>query len=124
MNCNFTFVPFLSSVDGNWSDWGSWGQCLVRPCMNETGVQTRTRTCTNPQPQFLGQKCEGTTMDSKPCVNNDNCPGILSLLPVYANSNSKNKKVIFGIRFNIIRSCPLTSHRKITPIFTIVQTAL
>ena len=69
-------LPILRlSVDGNWSDWNSWGQCLGKPCSDGEGIQTRTRTCTNPQPQFLGKKCNGTTIDSRRCINNQNCPG-------------------------------------------------
>uniref|UniRef100_A0A7M5V0F3 Uncharacterized protein n=1 Tax=Clytia hemisphaerica TaxID=252671 RepID=A0A7M5V0F3_9CNID len=55
-NCNTKPCP----IDGKWSKWGSWGKCSAS-C--STGQQTRTRTCTNPVPQYGGLDC--TDIDSK-----------------------------------------------------------
>ncbi|XP_031556838.1 uncharacterized protein LOC116293537, partial [Actinia tenebrosa] len=57
-------------VDGNWSDWGPYGDCSVS-CGN--GVQTRSRNCTNPKPQGGGKKCEGEATSSQAC-NTNPCP--------------------------------------------------
>ncbi|XP_060071250.1 uncharacterized protein LOC132551155 [Ylistrum balloti] len=50
-------------IDGEWATWGSWSACTVT-CGG--GISTRTRTCTNPAPQYNGADCPGsdtTTMD-------------------------------------------------------------
>ncbi|XP_067937660.1 coadhesin-like [Watersipora subatra] len=60
-------------VNGEWTSWTDWGMCLARPCSNETGIQTRTRTCSNPQPRFRGKLCSGTTTDTQTCYHNNNC---------------------------------------------------
>jgi len=41
---------------GGWSEWSPWSVCT--PACGK-GVQYRTRTCTNPTPQFNGQPCSG-----------------------------------------------------------------
>jgi len=43
--------------NGGWSDWSAWSTC--NPSCGK-GLQSRTRTCTNPVPQFNGQPCEGS----------------------------------------------------------------
>lgn len=50
-------------IDGGWSAV-QWGQCSL-PCGG--GVQTGTRTCTNPAPQNGGRQCAGSTTVSIPC---------------------------------------------------------
>ncbi|XP_078378151.1 SCO-spondin-like isoform X3 [Oculina patagonica] len=57
-------------VDGNWTAWGDWGQCSVT-CAG--GTQSRSRTCTNPPPQYGGQECDGESKDIRPC-NEHPCP--------------------------------------------------
>ena len=61
-----------SSVDGGWSDWGSYGSCTVT-CGN--GTSTRSRTCTNPAPSAGGRTCQGTNTDSQTCTLYT-CPGM------------------------------------------------
>ena len=60
-----------SSVDGGWSDWGSYGSCTVT-CGN--GTSTRSRTCKNPVPAAGGKACQGMHTDVRIC-NNKPCPG-------------------------------------------------
>ena len=62
---------FSSIVDGGWSDWTIWGDCTDE-CNG--GVQTRTRTCDNPVPQFGGRKCGGRSKRTREC-NLHPCPG-------------------------------------------------
>ncbi|XP_052105775.1 SCO-spondin-like [Mytilus californianus] len=47
-------------IDGNWSDWSTWGICTVS-CGD--GSKTRDRTCTNPIPQNGGLDCTGNETD-------------------------------------------------------------
>ncbi|KAL5248468.1 hypothetical protein ACHWQZ_G017606 [Mnemiopsis leidyi] len=58
------------SVDGGWSSYGGWSEC-TKPC--GTGTQTRTRTCTNPAPQYGGADCTGTAEETQNC-NTHPCP--------------------------------------------------
>lgn len=58
-------------IDGGWSDWGNWTRCSVT-CGN--GTQTRTRTCTNPPPQFNGKDCQGKLEDGRSCMDREKCP--------------------------------------------------
>ncbi|XP_060552934.1 A disintegrin and metalloproteinase with thrombospondin motifs adt-1-like [Ruditapes philippinarum] len=52
------------AVNGGWSDWSDWGQCSVS-C--GVGLQSRTRSCTNPTPENSGQLCIGQNIESKVC---------------------------------------------------------
>lgn len=69
----YRFPSFVISflVDGGWSDWGNWTRCSVT-CRN--GTQIRTRTCTNPPPQFNGKECQGKLEDGRPCMEQEKCP--------------------------------------------------
>jgi hypothetical protein len=51
-------------VDGGWTEWNPWGQCTVS-C--EVGLQSRTRSCTNPSPANAGKQCVGQNFDVKLC---------------------------------------------------------
>jgi len=57
-------------VDGQWSAFGSFGQCS-KSCGG--GSQVRTRTCTSPAPQHGGKTCEGSASNSASC-NTQACP--------------------------------------------------
>ena len=69
-----TFLTF--PVDGSWTSWGSWASC------SETcggGVQSRTRSCSNPAPQYGGANCVGMSSSTQRC-NTQNCPSKLSFI--------------------------------------------
>ncbi|XP_052235909.1 uncharacterized protein LOC127847794 isoform X3 [Dreissena polymorpha] len=59
------FCGLCQLVDGNWAAWANWSSCSVT-C--EDGKQTRTRTCTNPQPSNGGLNCTGPASDTKLCT--------------------------------------------------------
>lgn len=65
---------YLKLVDGNWASWGSYDTCTVT-CGG--GTQQRTRTCTNPAPQYGGADCSGATTSSQSC-NTNPCPSMKS----------------------------------------------
>ncbi|XP_045160489.2 SCO-spondin-like [Mercenaria mercenaria] len=65
--CNTGSCP---PVDGGFTEWSSWTECSVT-CGD--GEQTRTRACTNPEPQNGGNDCIGDTQESQSC-NLTNCP--------------------------------------------------
>ena len=46
-------------VDGNWGEWGSWTTCS-KTCSG--GLRKRTRTCSNPLPQYGGLNCTDSSM--------------------------------------------------------------
>lgn len=47
-------------IDGGWSSWSAWSAC-------SGGVQTRTRSCSNPYPQNGGANCIGSTTETQSC---------------------------------------------------------
>ena len=57
-------------LDGEWSDWSEWDNCTL-DCGG--GNQTRTRTCTNPEPQFNGTDCGADDSETQVC-NDQPCP--------------------------------------------------
>ncbi|XP_068397521.1 hemicentin-1 isoform X4 [Eschrichtius robustus] len=57
-------------VDGKWTTWTSWSTCTVS-CGG--GARQRTRDCSDPVPQYGGNKCEGSDVQSDFC-NSDSCP--------------------------------------------------
>ena len=67
---NVNIDPISHLVDGNWSDWKDWSDC---PVTCGGGMQERSRTCTNPPPQFGGKPCPGESEESRSC-NEDPCP--------------------------------------------------
>ncbi|XP_071164274.1 uncharacterized protein [Mytilus edulis] len=60
-SCTLPMCP----IDGVWANWGSWGTCSVT-C--ETGTWTRSRTCTNPAPQYSGADCPGSSGSTGSCT--------------------------------------------------------
>nr|XP_058946642.1 uncharacterized protein LOC131774603 [Pocillopora verrucosa] len=66
--CNTFYCP----IDGNYSEWSEFMQCSVT-CGK--GVQTRSRSCTNPPPLHGGKNCSvfGPAVESKEC-NSKPCP--------------------------------------------------
>ena len=65
-------------VNGGYSDWKPYGVCS-KTCGG--GVQTRSRTCTNPPPSNGGEDCSGLGPDSttREC-NNQECPSEIKLI--------------------------------------------
>ena len=64
----------ISVVDGGFSEWSSWDSCTVT-CGG--GTQNRSRTCTNPEPLYLGAPCVGDTGEQRSCYT-QSCPGSLT----------------------------------------------
>lgn len=56
-------------IDGNWTRWRPWTTC-TRKCGG--GVQSRLRSCTNPQPSFGGRYCVGKASEARMC-NTQEC---------------------------------------------------
>ncbi|CAF0757959.1 unnamed protein product [Rotaria sordida] len=57
--------PILNiTIDGDWTPWSSWFIC-----QQETGekCQCRTRSCTQPKPQFDGKFCQGNHIEISQC---------------------------------------------------------
>jgi hypothetical protein len=61
---------FCPPVNGGFSDWSEWSACS-ESCAG--GDQTKTRTCTNPAPEYGGAACDGQTFDAQQC-NEHACP--------------------------------------------------
>ncbi|KAK3095044.1 hypothetical protein FSP39_009582, partial [Pinctada imbricata] len=65
-SCNTHNCP----IDGAWGSWASWGTCSLT-CGG--GTQDRSRTCTNPAPQYGGANCPNSATSRQDC-NTQNCP--------------------------------------------------
>ncbi|XP_002127703.3 A disintegrin and metalloproteinase with thrombospondin motifs 6 [Ciona intestinalis] len=66
-------VPFgyrADSVDGQWGEWTSWGECS-RTC--GTGVSSSHRSCDSPAPEHGGKYCLGGRKRYRSC-NTQECP--------------------------------------------------
>lgn len=87
---------YLPSVHGNWADWASWGSCTVT-CGG--GTKDRSRTCTNPAPQYLGNDCVGSGADRTDC-NTHHCP---SKLTTTLKVNSHGLKSKLNATLNVTR---------------------
>ncbi|XP_060580092.1 tenascin-like, partial [Ruditapes philippinarum] len=66
--CNTQYCP----LNGGWTQWYTWGTCSVT-CAG--GRQTRSRSCTNPEPQYGGAQCSGSGSGTQDC-STQNCPVI------------------------------------------------
>ncbi|XP_075263838.1 uncharacterized protein LOC142355610 isoform X2 [Convolutriloba macropyga] len=55
--------------NGDWADWSVWSKCelFVRDSICGRGTQSRSRTCTNPQPKNGGNDCEGDRHEEQNC---------------------------------------------------------
>ena len=62
----------LNLVDGNWAAWSEFGDCSAE-CGD--GIQTRTRTCSDPAPEFDGKPCDGEATEEKACKLKE-CPSV------------------------------------------------
>ena len=90
---------FYISVDGSWSKWNSWANCDVT-CGG--GTQKRSRSCSEPSPQYGGTFCEGDDSVERTC-NKNHCPSMMFMLIrllyiVLRYYNSSNMK-LFSIDF-------------------------
>jgi hypothetical protein len=68
---------------GGYSEWGDWTDCTAK-CGG--GEQVRSRTCTNPVPEFGGNDCTliGESLEKREC-NKIPCPGTVELRCVVVN---------------------------------------
>ena len=58
-----------NTIGGEWATWTAYGTCSVT-CGG--GVQTRTRTCTDPAPTTGGTDCVGNLSENRDC-NGQQC---------------------------------------------------
>lgn len=58
-------------IDGGLTDWGEFGDCSIT-CGTD-GAKKRTRSCSNPPPQYEGKPCEGPAEETQSC-NVKPCP--------------------------------------------------
>ena len=56
--------PLFPAVHGGWTRWSEWTECSTT-CND--GTQTRTRSCTNPEPMYGGDDCEGEWVENRNC---------------------------------------------------------
>lgn len=67
----YTFAQAAEqALDGGWSDYSEWSECSEK-C--GPGIQTRERTCTNPEPIGAGAPCAGESTETRSCETKK-CP--------------------------------------------------
>lgn len=54
----------MAKVDGGFSEWSNYSECSAT-CGN--GTRMKIRTCTRPQPNFLGSLCVGVSSEIITC---------------------------------------------------------
>ncbi|XP_015783936.1 semaphorin-5A-like [Tetranychus urticae] len=59
------------TVNGGWTAWSPWTQCTTS-CGSD-GTKTRSRSCTNPSPQYGGLPCVGASFEKIKCLDNPPC---------------------------------------------------
>lgn len=57
-------------IDGGWGGWMSYGEC-TRTCGG--GVKFRSRQCNNPEPQYFGNPCKGSSRGHFKLCNTREC---------------------------------------------------
>jgi hypothetical protein len=74
--CSFAQINllFCIPVSGGYSEWSDWTNCTA-DCGG--GEQVRSRTCTNPVPEFVANDCTliGESLEKREC-NKIPCSGI------------------------------------------------
>lgn len=63
---------FIITVDGGWSEWTEFESCSVT-C--GSGLNKRSRSCTNPKPEYGGNNCTGNDTKTQDCQERP-CPGL------------------------------------------------
>ncbi|XP_056407686.1 SCO-spondin-like [Hyla sarda] len=67
----------LCPVVGGWSSWSSWTECTAT-C--DSGIQTRNRSCSKPEPLYGGPECRGPHIQTRECNTQpcrDSCPSTM-----------------------------------------------
>ena len=65
-NCSLPPCP----INGSWTPWSDWSECSSS-C--STGTKVRSRTCTDPVPEYGGADCQEHSREVQPCSGGP-CP--------------------------------------------------
>ncbi|ESN93354.1 hypothetical protein HELRODRAFT_89118, partial [Helobdella robusta] len=65
LGTNVAYAVLTVQVHGQFSQWTDWSDCSAS-CGD--GLQTRSRTCTNPAPRNGGRACAGSTAEERTCM--------------------------------------------------------
>lgn len=99
---NFYVVKFfvnsslLLLVDGDWTAWSQFSSCFY---ICGSSQSNRSRTCTNPSPQYGGKTCNGDASESQTCTGT--CASkilvfllhFLTVFKVFVNFQLKKRKI-------------------------------
>lgn len=61
----FVNSSLLLLVDGDWTAWSQFSSCFY---ICGSSQSNRSRTCTNPSPQYGGKTCSGDASESQTCT--------------------------------------------------------
>ncbi|XP_048585280.1 uncharacterized protein LOC5502169 isoform X2 [Nematostella vectensis] len=78
-------VPTPPAQNGGYTNFTAWSEC---PVTCGGGIQTKTRNCTNPEPNFNGTDCDvlGPRVRTRPC-NIHLCPAPNITFPLYTRTD-------------------------------------
>ena len=77
---SFEFSHYFIIVHGFWAGWIDWSTCTVT-CGG--GTQFRTRTCTNPTPQYNGYQCSrdgSSDREDQNCNTGECCKCMIGII--------------------------------------------
>ncbi|CAH3133335.1 unnamed protein product, partial [Pocillopora meandrina] len=70
-SCNTNHCP----VNGGWSEWSSWSICTK----TVSGIQIKFRECSNPEPAYGGEHCNGSRVLVRECNKMSSCHEVFPL---------------------------------------------
>ena len=84
-----SLVPYVfPQVNGGWAAWSPWGLCPLSCGGTSSTLHTKTRTCTNPAPQYNGTECDSSIQGdtASDVCGQDFCPSIFHLHVFHAGT--------------------------------------
>ncbi|XP_066015704.1 fibroblast growth factor receptor 4-like isoform X2 [Pocillopora verrucosa] len=70
-SCNTNHCP----VNGGWNEWSPWSICTK----TVSGIQIRFRECSNPEPAYGGEHCNGSRAHLRECNKMSSCYEVFPL---------------------------------------------
>jgi len=86
-----TIFNELLQEPGGWTEWSSWGPCLVPGTSCGSGKQSSRRECTNPRPRNGGADCTGEMFRARDC--NTCGQDQIANVPVVTNGSTLHRRL-------------------------------
>ncbi|KAL3852082.1 hypothetical protein ACJMK2_015769 [Sinanodonta woodiana] len=76
-DCTATNCPAVNGGWGSWTDWTSDCGCNVT-CSTDTQIKSRKRLCNNPEPDYGGTYCSGSSTEYQNAACTGLCPSAIN----------------------------------------------